>query len=791
MPDAAEIPHWSDSLRILLHLDQTLEQVADYAVTGYARQIILKLPYLTDEHELGRQFDNTMEIMVLLEQGAHLPLSEFPDPRPFVKRTEVGGVRMSTGEFVELRALLQAASLVHKFLHELTEAAIWTDAALQLDPWPEGIKAIDRIIDEDGAVRSDASPALMSIRKSISRKTVQLRKRLDQLHGEAKQEGWGQDEPVAWRDGRLVLALKSSHKRKIKGLIHGQSSSGATAFVEPLEIFDTNNEIDQLRENELAEIDRILALLTDQFRPSAEAVKICFQVLVQLDIFHARARWAYDHQAVRPTIIPDGTFSIKEGRNPVLAAHREVVPMNLALGDPERLLLISGPNAGGKTVVLLTTGLFTMLAHCGLYIPAEEVTIPLINRIHADLGDHQSLEDDLSTFSAHLTNLWDILQSGDQHSLVLLDELGTGTDPEAGAALGQTFLEQLHSLDVYCMATTHLNRLKIWAQDDVTIQNAGMEFDASVLSPTYRLNQGRPGASYAMEIARRLGLPKDLISRAESLLPEASVGLEELLFTLEEDRQRLSEERAALKQHMDQIERQAKAIAVKEKTIKSAHRNAKRDALREAEAMVNEFNRRLEATVRDVRQKGKELSSDDIKQAKTTIKRERDKIDRASKELRVETEQVIPTGELKVGSWVTIEGQGGRGEIIKMTRNKDRATVLVGAAKLSVTIDQLQPAAPPDYTGIEHIHLQSTSSGGGYQLDLRGERGDVAIAKLLRFIDQAVLANLGELEIIHGMGTGILQKLVHEALDGHPQVASFSFANFDAGGTGATIVTIR
>ena len=799
-------PAWDECLGDLLHFTQVLESIGELCVTAVARERVKALWPTTNLEQLNRRYTATAELRTLLEKDSPPPLGAFPDIRPALQRLQRGASTLTSEDFHQLRQVLLLLGPLQAFFREQAELAFWPEATRHLDPWPQGLKEIDRVVDEDLSIKSTASRELRRLREVIRKLEEQVRRRLDELHAQARKSGWAQDEPIAWREGRLVIALKASHKRKIQGLIHGHSSSGATAFVEPLEVFDMNNELAALRDDEKAEELRLLAALTNDLRPYADNLALSVEVLYDLDAHLAQARWALNQEAVQPRLMPEGPMELAGARNPVLAEHRKVVPLDIRLEEPNRILLISGPNAGGKTVVLLTVGLSVMLAQSGLFIPAKRATLPLFQALYTDLGDRQSLEEDLSTFSAHLTNLQSILTRCDHNALVLLDELGTGTEPEAGAALGQTFLEAIRERGAFCLATTHLNRLKLWAQDEAGILNAGMAFDARELCPTYRLEVGRPGASFALEIARRMGLDERLLQRAQALMPDAAVNLEELLVSLEEDRASVQRLQAELQRQLQDLEERERQLSEKESEIKAAHRRAHKDALRDAEQMISEMNRRLEAAIAEVRGKGAGLAREDIRSAKRAITREKQRAADERARLAAEEPAVLAMEDIQPGTWVTLKEQRRPARVEKRFPSRNRVTVSVEGLRLTLPIDQLAPGKEPPR---EKTSSTPTKTAGvkvevaghaGYRLDLRGQRGDEAVAAVDRFLNRAVLAlgvpasgspGLQELEIIHGKGTGALQKRVREFLEEHPQVKAFRFADFDAGGTGVTLVELK
>ncbi len=834
MSPTPSVPTWDNSLGDLLHFNQVLEGIGGLCLTTVAQELVKALWPTTDPQQLNLRFTATAELHTLLEKDSPPLLSAFPDVRPALKRLLRGASVLTPEDFHQLRQVMLLLSPLQSFFQEQSDLTFWREATKHLDPWPQGVKEIDRVVDEDLSIKSTASRELRRLRGVIRKLEEQVRRRLDELHAQALRSGWAQDEPIAWREGRLVIALKASHKRKFRGLIHGHSSSGATAFVEPLEVFDMNNELAVLRDDEKAEELRLLATLTDALRPHTDDLMQSVEILYRLDAHLAQARWAMSHEAIQPRLTSEGPIELAGARNPVLldlsgpstrpfgsaqdelrtsgqtdlsgvqTERREVVPLDIHLGEPvpkgsirKRILLISGPNAGGKTVVLLTVGLAVMLAQSGLFIPARQATLPIFQALYTDLGDRQSLEEDLSTFSAHLTNLQAILSRCDQAALVLLDELGTGTEPEAGAALGQTFLEAIRERGGFCLATTHLNRLKLWAQDEAGIMNAGMAFDAKELRPTYRLEIGRPGASFALEIARRMGLDERLLQRAQALMPDAAVNLEDLLVSLENDRAGVQRLRAELERQLQDVERRERQLSEKESEINATHRRAHKDALRDAEQLVSEMNRRLEAAIAEVRSKGEDLTKADIRGAKRAVARERRRVAHERAELAAEEPAALAMEDIQPGGWVIIKDQGRPAQVEKRYPGRKRVTVNVEGLRLTLPIDQLAPGREPPQekadsaSAVAAVVKVAMTGQASYRLDLRGQRGDEAVAEVDRFLNRAVLAGLLELEIIHGKGTGALQKRVREFLEGHPQVKSFRFADFDAGGTGVTLVELK
>ncbi len=798
---------WNKSLGTLFHFSQVLASISELCVTPVARESITSLWPIVDLTTLHERYAATAELLGLLERESPPPLSSFPDIRPALERVAMGVDALGPEEFHRVRQVLQLLTPLEQFLNEQVDIPYWRGVTADLNPWPPGLAEINRVVEDDlsGApdeqtvptIKSSASKTLQRIRSTITRREEQARSRLAALHRDALKAGWAQNEPIAWREGRLVIALKASHKRKLQGLIHGYSSSGGTAFVEPLEIFDINNEIAALREDEQAEEHRLLAALTTAIRPYCDDLVVSTELLYRLDAHLAQAHWAAHHQAIQPQLAQDSPLRVTGARNPVLAEHREVVPLDLSLGETERILLISGPNAGGKTVVLLTLGLFIMLAQSGLFVPAKRAELPLCQGLFADLGDRQSLENDLSTFSAHLLNLKSIAAACGRDTLVLLDELGTGTEPGAGAALGQTFLEEIMRKGAFCLATTHLNRLKLWAQGEAGVLNAGMAFDPEQLRPTYQLQIGQPGASFALEIARRMGLDDPLLKRAQALMPDADVNLEDLLVSLEADRARLDRQQAQLLDRAKEVTRQEQQVAARKAEVQATHRRARKDALQEAEQLVADMNRRLEATIAEIRRKGAGLAGTDIRRAKRTVAGERQRVADEQARLADEEPQLLAIEDVVPGMWVVLREQGHRGQVEQVSRGKKRVTVLVDGTHLVLPLDQLAPATVPSPAENPPEAGAAIRSGAalagevGYRLDLRGWRGEEAVAEVDRFLNRAILANLPRLEIIHGKGTGILQKLVREFLAEQPQVKSFDFADFDAGGTGVTLVELK
>jgi len=784
-----------------LGFDRLTNLIAVETLSEAGKDRTLGLAPLNDYHEIIARMEKITTLQKLLEQNNHLPLEHFGDIRPELKRCRISGSFLSIESLIEINNILKQCAKLHHFGQQNQQILTpLTELIEQLDPLEPVQRQIRRIIKEDqpvkpGAadlkelVKDSASPALAQIRRQISRTLAQLQREIERVMQQARCEKWLHEEYATIRDGRFVLPLNSENKRKIKGIIHGQSATGSTVYVEPLSIVEINNAIKDLEMQEQTEIERILRSLTDELRPDFDHLETNLNLLIELDFLRACARFAKRFHCTVPQLaLDDRRLRLINARHPLLSLVKEVVPLNLELDQNFRCLIISGPNAGGKTVVLKTIGLLGQMAMAGLPIPADEDScLPFFDQFLIDIGDQQSLENDLSTFTSHVTNLKQFIDLATEKSLVMVDELGTATDPLEGVALGQAVLEELLRKKTLTVVTTHHSGLKAFADKQEGVINAAMEFDTERLQPTYRLQLGLPGSSYALEIAQRLELKGAVIQRAKELIGSDQIKLESLLREVEILRVKIAEESQSVERNKKTLDKLIREYEDRVAAIGEKHAAMDHKIAEELQTIVNESRSRIEHAVKDIREK--EASRTTIIEAKKTLEAIQEKIRQCVPQKK--PPQPSEPESLQVNSWVKIEGVSGVGQIIELPGNRQKAAVNIDGKLLWIAIDALKPVKhdeiPSSVAAGAQIQMESIPS---YRLDLRGIRLDEARAMLEKFIDRALLSGLSQIEIIHGKGTGALQKMTHEVLKNTPGVRGFHFQDFDSGGTGVTIVDL-
>ncbi|HLT73520.1 MAG TPA: Smr/MutS family protein, partial [Ohtaekwangia sp.] len=653
------------------------------------------------------------------------------------------------------------------------------------------VRMVGALIDDKGAVRDSASPELARTRKSLRDEQTRLRRLADQIYRNAVAEKWVPDGALPTiREGRIVLPILAEHKRRLKGFILDESATGQTVFMEPAEMLDSNNLIRELEHAEKREVNRILTELTDRFREHLEPLRYAFQFLAQVDFIRSKAKFSLEIGADLPIVGKKPEVVLINARHPLLylslKGKREVVPLSVTLTVTDRMLLVSGPNAGGKSVALKTVGLLQYMMQCGLLVPASERSrMGVFQSLFLDIGDQQSIENDLSTYSSHLTNMNMFLQHADDRSLILLDELGSGTDPNFGGAIAQAILASLLKKRVWGIATTHYYNLKLFAGQHQGIQNAAMRFDEKNLLPLYQLDQGKPGSSFALEIARKTGLPEQTLAEAEKLVGKDLAGFESLVRSLEKEKQELTNrlrqmdrKEAAVTQTLSRYETLSNELEARKKEIIEK-------AKQEAAALLQQTNREIEKTIRHIRENKAER--------KETLK-VRKGLENLSLKVKVPAKEKKPV-EIREGDRVRITGQEGSG-VVTQIQGKT-ATVQFGELKSIVKIDKLEKITAAVEKEIATrlrtagIDVHAKRANFSSTLDIRGKRVEEVSGLLDQFMDTAILLAQGELRILHGKGEGVLRKVVRDALKRYKEVASVSDEHVERGGDGVTVVVLK
>ncbi len=729
------------------------------------------------------------ELLSAFQRKNPLPLETIPNITIWIDSLNIVGFQLTPENFRELNQILIISSTIKRNLIK-SDFPLWHVHGKNLINSKKCQGKIENVFDNSFQIKNDASPELKRITRSISKAEGSIKDTLQKVFMRAKQENWLGGDQIVFRNGRSVLPLKISQKRKVKGIIQDQSSTGQTAYVEPLEIIELNNRLTELHFSHTEEKRRILIELTTFFQPYYHEIQESFNILKYIDQHNTMAKLAYQINAICPEMNVKGNLKFDNAVNPLFTlVGKEAIPLNIEL-NKEKILLLSGPNAGGKTVVLKSIGLYALMAQCGLFIPANKAQFPIYTKFMADIGDRQSMENDLSTFSAHIQNLSIIVEQANESTLILLDELGTGTDPDAGAALSRAIMESLIRKNSTVIATTHLGSLKVWASDEKGIINGGMIFDSDALAPTYELQLGTPGASYALEISKRMGLSDEVINRSKELIGDGSVNLENILGKLERERLLAESLRVEL-QHREQKLVQIEAqIFDKEKIINIAHKKATSTAKTEAEIIIISARKEAENLVAEIRTN--QANKKTIKKVKDQFQKTLEDLQQKDESNKVEINPILES-DVQKGGTVYIPSLNSKGKIIHLPDKKNRVRVEVNGITLTLKLEELQLAEQSGSSDLDtksNISINKTFTIAKMQIDLRGKRVDEALRETEKHLDSALVSGMNFVHILHGKGTGALMEAIHEFLSEQSFVTNFHFANEDQGGTGITVVEL-
>jgi DNA mismatch repair protein MutS2 len=768
-----------------LEFQKVLDHIANFAVSETGHDAVLGLLPDDDPRTIALELEKVSETKELLLAEGGIPLEGFRDIRVSLKKLAVENSVLNAEELLEIAKILHTSRLLKIFLSKREKSqpnifsyakSLFTDTVVEFN--------IEQAIDEKGFVRDTASKALRDIRQNIIRANEALRIKLDSIMRQISDQEYLQDEIVTTREGRLVIPVKTEYKNMVSGFIHSSSSSGATVFIEPTASLELNNALRELQLSEQREIYRILSDLTRQVTVLREPITISLQALTEFDVVAARAKYSIEVIGFAPALSTTPVIIFRDARHPVLLHHvkrENVVPLTIHLGEKEKMLIITGPNAGGKTVALKLVGLLCMLAQAGIHIPAapDSMIFPFTG-LFVDIGDDQSIDNDLSTFSSHLLSLKHVLDDADDASLVLLDEIGSGTDPAEGGALAAGILQELTERGALTIATTHHGMLKAFAHQTPGVANGSMEFNQSTLTPTYRYRHGMPGGSYAFELAERIGIDPNVLKRSREYVGDSKVKIESLLLHLE---QQMQEHTAKLKETESEkakLESLVKSYEQKNLQLKKEVSLIKKKAVEEARDIVSDAHAKIEKSIQDIREQQATASS--IRSSKEALSSLKKKIS----VLAPEEESPGSEHTFAVGDRVKLKLGSGTGEITSISGKT--AFVLSGAARLQIPFKDLSKADAKDMKDTlrkpsQHIDLEAKN-----EVDLRGMFGDEAIQQLQIFLDNAYSAGLLRVDIIHGKGTGALRKRITEFLKEYPHIKSSRLGEWNEGGTGVTVV---
>ncbi|HUF02850.1 MAG TPA: endonuclease MutS2 [Aridibacter sp.] len=783
-----------------LQFEKLLDLVANGAQTPMGRGRILKHAPRESRHELERDLDLLREAIELRSEDVRWRFSGIKDPSQHLKRLRIEDTLLEPLELRDLASLMRQAVEVRSVIAEHQEEApeLWS-VALQINPELSAVASdITKKILPNGEIDDDASQELQRIRREISAKRSSLTNTLESLM--RSREEAVQDDIVTVRNDRFVIPVKADFKGKISGVAHGTSSSGATVFVEPLEAIEANNELQSLRAREEQEILRILLELADALRERLTLVELAVEAVSELDALNAKADFAKRFDAVVPSISNEGDLDLKDARHPLLDeslrdSERNVVPVSLSLSGENPVMIISGANAGGKTVVLKTAGLLAMMALSGLPVPASTASVPFYSSIAADIGDRQSIAANLSTFSSHISNIASMIENAEWPALVLLDEVGTGTDPEEGSALGVAIVDHFRKHGAHVIASTHYKGLKIYAANDEAIINASVEFDEKTLEPTYRLLTGIAGASSGLEMARRFGIREQIVESARENLKASSREAENYLHKLQAETKQAEDLRKALEEEREAVAERYAGLDVE---FHQREQQRREEFEQKVSEVVGDFEKRSKEFLKSIKERTNKKKAEKEISAKTSQLKQRASAvtgrDASSEVGRPADVEEIER-PIEEGASVLLKRFGTVGKVEKITG--DEAEVVIGSMRMKQDLADLQAVAPeasnrPSRDKAAGIAVEEAASREvARELNLIGKTTLDAEVEVDAFLDESYMARLDKVRIIHGFGTGALKNAVHQILKGHPHVESFGFAPQNEGGNGATVVELK
>lgn len=782
-----------------LEFPKIINMLEERASSPGGKQMCRRLKPMTDLQKITAAQEETAAAFTRIVKKGQLSFSGCYSVNESLKRLEIGSA-LNAAELLRIGKLLKTAARVKSYGRHDTvdEAADCLDGYFdQVTPLAPLAGEIERCILSEEEISDDASPRLKQIRRSIDQMNDRIHSTLNGLLNGSLRT-YLQDAIITMRGDRYCLPVKAEYRNQVNGLIHDQSSTGSTLFIEPAQVVSLNNDLKELFAKEQEEIQVILARLSDDAAEYTEEIRVNYHVMTRLDLIFAKGSLALEMNASRPLFNQEGRIRIREGRHPLLDK-KKVVPISLTLGDTFDLLIVTGPNTGGKTVSLKTVGLFTLMGQAGLHIPAlDRSELPVFRKVFADIGDEQSIEQSLSTFSSHMTNIVSFLKDVDEESLVLFDELGAGTDPTEGAALATSILSYLHSRGIRTMATTHYSELKVFALTTPGVENASCEFDVETLSPTYHLLIGIPGKSNAFAISRKLGLPDFLIEDARTRLSEQDESMEDLLASLEANRRQLEKERAEearLRQEAGQLQEQIQRAQEK---LDAQRDKIIREANEKATSIVQEAKDFADETMKNFRKFGKQnISASEMERERERIRQQLAKTENKSGLVRKTPAKQHKPGDFHLGDSVRVLSMNLNGTVAALPDSQGKVTVQMGILRSQVPVSDLEIIQEPQTV----TEKQRKRSSGGMkmgksmhispEINLLGKTVDEAVAELDKYLDDAYLAHLNPVRIVHGKGTGALRNGVHQYLRRQKHVKSFRLGEFGEGDAGVTIVEFK
>ena len=771
-----------------LEFDKILEHISLRCVSDLGKIRLLNSEPLNSSTELSDELQKVTETRNVFISESGMPVWTFEDVRPYLSKIEPLESYLDPGECQLVNNILEISAEVSKFFSKQGEKYPNLIRMITgLDPLENLNKLIISTVEPGGEIYDNASPELKRIRNEITRISKQINIKLDRIL--EKQSEYLQENYVTLREGRLVLPVREFSVKKVPGIVHGQSATGQTHYIEPFSVVALNNEMHELYMQEKREIILILKRLSANIRQHSAQIHLNQNILVTLDVLQAKAQYANSINAVAPEINSEFSWQFENGYHPLLLKKlaEQAVPLSVTIGEDYRILIVSGPNAGGKTVALKTIGLLQLLFQCGFHIPVKEkAKFPICAEIYTVIGDDQSIEDDLSTFSSHIKKLNDIVAKAKHRSLVLIDEIGTGTDPSEGAALAIAVLEELNRAGLVTLVTTHHGELKVFAHKMPNVQNAAMQFDRDTLAPKFRLEMGMPGSSYAFDISRRLGVNPKLLERAQSILGSSRHDLEEMILELSDVKQEYEDRLSSLSLKKSELAGMHALYRTRSDELQQKKKQFEKDALNQAQDMLNRVNQTIETVIREIRES--EANKQVIKNGRARLKELKEEV--SGKLSRDEKPAELKPADLREGMPVRNLRFGVRGKVARIYSDKNEVEIETSGMKMIVPVVDLVLEKNIDHQAEKAHTVRESTPSVSNEISVRGMTADEAVMELERYLDIALQSDWHEIRIIHGKGTGILRKRIHEYLKKHKQVSSFRLGSVGEGDTGVTIINL-
>ncbi len=774
----------------ILEFDKILDAMAGYSHSEASQEYVLSLVPLKRKEDIERRFGQVQEIRRLSQEGAPLRFSRFQNISPLLESIRPEGSLLEPLELLSLLTVLRIIDVISSQVRERKDLPLLHVLTENLTGFPRILSAIEKTVDWEGRILDSASPELFDLRADIRRLEVRIRKRLEEMVRDRRMAPFLQDNFIVQRSGRWVIPVRMDSKGRVPGVVHDVSRSGETAFIEPLEIIGISNELENLIAEEKAEVLRILRNICAEIRKVADEIKEQYETIVYIDVLNSIARFADFLRMNVPEINDSSLITLSGARHPLLMllekdnTVKEIVPLNLHLGGRDSVMIITGPNAGGKTIAIKTVGILLSMVLSGIPVPCDSSsTFPFVNEILVDMGDEQSIESSLSTFSAHIANITMILKKADSKSIVLMDELGTGTDPAQGAAIACAVMHDLKEKGALVFATTHLIDIVGFVHRTEGMLNASMEFDEETLSPLYRLKVGEPGQSYALEIAKRYGMPEETIISAKGMLGSMKMEFHNLITDMKEKRVRYEEELAELQKQKRDLEGKERLLQEKITEAENQRREILKNAYEEARNFISDAKREINAILEETKREKK-------RESQKKLAATEQKVEAALKEYV--QEPTLSIEEIKEGNVVFVKSIGYDAEVLGIDRKHHHLRVKIGSKEIEVPITDVSHGKGkyPEKEAKDYIY-DKAEEAVPVELNIIGARVDEALSRLEPFLNHASIENLREVTIIHGIGTGALLKAVRNYLKDHPLVKDFRKGELSEGGNGVTIVKME